>query len=85
MMAITYKGDKTATVKGYRNGKNISGKGYENGAMGTWEEDDAEAIWGKRHGNVGGGPGDLDGLIYESRIYGLALTEEEIKELIEWK
>ena len=83
MMAITYKGDKTATVKGYRNGKNISGKGYEKGAMVTWEEDDAEAIWGKRHGSVGGGPGDLDGLIYESRIYGLALTEEEIKGLKE--
>ena len=38
-------------------------------------------IWGKRHGSVGGGPGDLDCLIRESRIYGIALAEKEIKSL----
>ena len=38
-------------------------------------------IWGKRHGSVGGGSGDLDCLIRESRIYGIALTEKEIKSL----
>ena len=47
----------------------------------TWEKDDTEAIWGKRHGCVDGGSGDLDGPIYESRIYGVTLTEEEIKGL----
>ena len=83
MMAITYAGKKSPTVKGYRNGENISGKGYEKGEMITWEKGDAEVIWGKRHGGVDGGPGDIDGLIYESRIYGVALTEAEIKGLKE--
>ena len=78
MMAITYSGKKSPTVKGYRNGKNISGGGYEKGEMVTWEKDDTEVMWGKRHGSVGGGPGDMDGLIYETRIYGVALTEKEI-------
>jgi len=78
MMAVTYSGKKSPTVKGYRNGKDISGGGYEKGEMITWEKDDAEVIWGKRHGGVGGGPGDIDGLIYETRIYGVALTEKEI-------
>ena len=54
---------------------------YEKGQTITWTEDDAEVMWGKRHGNVGGGPGDLDCLIHESRIYGAVLTEKEIKSL----
>ena len=84
MMAITYSGKKSPTVRGYRNGENISGKGYEKGEMIIWEKGDAEVIWGKRHSADGkGGPGDLDGLIYETRIYGVALTEEEIKGLKE--
>ena len=84
MMAITYKGPNPLTVKGYRDGKNISGDGYEKGEIVTYKKGDAEAIWGKRHSADGKtGPGDLDCLIHESRIYATALTEDEIKGLKE--
>ena len=84
MMAITYKGPNPLTVKGYRDGKNISGDGYEKGEIVTYKKGDAEAIWGKRHSADGkSGPGDLDCLIHESRIYATALTEDEIKGLKE--
>ena len=79
MIAISYKEAKATEVKIYRNGEKIGG--YEKGPTITWTAEDAEVMWGKRHGNVGGGPGDLDCLIHESRIYGVVLTEKEIKSL----
>ena len=48
----------------------------------TFENNDAEAIWGKRHGGLGGGPGDLDAHIEDSRIYASVLSEAEIKKLL---
>ena len=82
MMAITYQGTSPLTVKGYRDGKNISGDGYKKGEIVTYKAGDAEAIWGKRHSEDGkDGPGDLDCLIHESRIYATALTEAQIKEI----
>ena len=83
-MAITYKGPNPLTVKGYRDGKNISGDGYEKGEIVTYKKGDAEAIWGKRHSADGkSGPGDLDCLIHESRIYATVLTQDAIKGLEE--
>ena len=38
-------------------------------------------IWARRNGSVGGGRGNLGRSIDESRIYGIALTEKEIKSL----
>ena len=42
---------------------------------------DAEIIWGKRHTNGLGGPGELNAHIAESRIYAVALTEAEVNEM----
>ena len=36
---------------------------------------------GKRHTNGLGGPGDLNAHIEESRIYSVALTEDEVNEM----
>ena len=79
MIAIFYQKGPEADIKIYRSGEKIGG--YKKGPTVTWTKDDAEVTWGKRHGSVGGGSGDLDCLIHESRIYGIALTEKEIKSL----
>ena len=79
-LAFTYeiKGG-TYKITGYRNGKSLGS--YEKGVISTWPTDDAEAIWGKRHTNGLGGPGELSAHIEESRIYVVALTEAEINEM----
>ena len=79
-LAFTYevKGG-TYQITGYRNGVSLGS--YEKGKIKTWRTGDAEAIWGKRHTNGLGGPGDLNAHIEESRIYAVALTEAEINEM----
>ena len=81
MMAISYENDNDiARVRIYRNGDKIGD--YTHGQFVTFANDDAEAIWGKRHGGVGGGPGDLDVHIEDSRVYAAVLSQAEIKKLI---
>jgi hypothetical protein len=79
-MAISYE-DKggQAHIKLYRNGELIGD--YTMGAIATWVKGDGEAFFGLRHGNVGGGPGNLDAHIEECRIYGAVLSQDEIKAL----
>ncbi len=81
MMAISYENDNDiARVRIYRNGDKIGD--YTHGQFVTFANNDAEAIWGKRHGGVGGGPGDLDVHIEDSRIYAAVLNQAEIRKLI---
>lgn len=81
MMAISYENDNgTAHVRIYRNGDKIGD--YAHGQFVTFANNDTEAIWGKRHGGLGGGPGDLDVQIEDSRIYAAVLSQAEIKKLI---
>ncbi len=79
-LAITYEDVKnTYEITGYRNGENLGS--FNMGDLRTWPAGDAEAIWGKRHVNGLAGPGDLNAHIEESRIYNVALTEDEIQSL----
>ncbi len=81
MLAISYENDNgTAHVKLYRNGDKIGD--YTFGQFVSFAKNDAEAIWGKRHGGLGGGPGDLDVHIEDSRIYAAVLSQAEIKKLL---
>ena len=81
MMAITYEdlGGGQVKVSGYRNGEEIGS--YNSGNFRTWPRNDAEIIFGKRHGNMPGGPGGLDALIHEAQIYGAAGTAGQIMDL----
>ena len=80
-MAISYE-DKggQAHIKIYHDGDLIGE--YTQGGIGSWEKDDAEVFFGLRHGNTGGGPGNLDALIEDARIYNQVLSQDEIKELV---
>ena len=79
-LAITYKDvKKQYEITGYRNGKSLGS--FVKGDLRTWPAGDAEAIWGKRHVNGLNGPGELNAHIEESRIYNVALTEDEIQSL----
>ncbi len=80
-MAISYEDDGgQAHIKIYHDGDVIDD--YTQGAIGSWTEDDAEVFFGIRHGNADtGGPGNLDALIEEARIYGEVLSQSEIKAL----
>lgn len=83
LMAYSYedKGGQTS-IKLYRNGE-IFGD-YTFGPIGTWVKNDTEVIFGKRHGLPAvSGPGQLDAHIYEARIYGVVLSQAEIKILRE--
>lgn len=80
-LAITYRDDnKQYEITGYRNGESLGS--FRKGELRTWPKGDAEAIWGKRHTNGLGGPGELNAHISESRIYNVALTEDEIQSLV---
>ncbi len=79
-MAYTYEDEGgQALIKLYRNGEQIGE--YKMGAIASWPAGDAEIFWGIRHGNEGGGPGNLDAQIAESRLYGTVLSQAEIKKL----
>lgn len=74
-MAITYTGGQ---ITGYRNGQQI---GQYSRALGSWNTGDAEVFFGLRHGSTAGGPGGLDALIDEARIYDEALTGAQLDAL----
>ena len=80
-LAFTYEDvGGTYKITGYRNGVSLGS--YEKGdGIEIWPSGDAEAIWGKRWTQGLSGPGDLNAHIEESRIYSVALTETEIKEM----
>lgn len=79
-IAITYKNvSNQYEITGYRNGESMGS--FTRGDLRTWPAGDAEAVWGKRHTNGLAGPGDLNAHIEESRIYNVALTEDEIETL----
>ncbi len=78
-LVITYEDvNGQYEITGYRNGESLGGFKANTGLR-TWPKDDAEAIWGKRHVNGLNGPGDLNAHIEESRIYNIALTEDEVQ------
>ena len=79
-LVITYEDVKNKyRITGYRNGKSLGS--FDMGDLRTWPAGDAEAIWGKRHVNGLAGPGNLNAHIEESRIYNVALTEDEVQSL----
>ena len=83
-MAITYDDADnvpggTMTITGYRNGVQIGQ--YNTGNGSSWSAGDAEVFFGLRHGSTGGGPGGIDALIEEGRIYNEVLTQQQISEL----
>ena len=80
-VAVTYQhlGGGRLRVAGYRNGEPIGQ--YESGNPSSWGAGDAEVFFGQRHGSTTGGPGGLDALIEEARLYSEALTASEIREL----
>ena len=79
-IAITYTNVKgNARVRLYRDG--IKFGDYTKGKLPIYSRGDTEIFWGIRHGSASGGPGHLDALIEESRIYAGVLTPEELKQL----
>lgn len=83
-LVITYKDiGGRYEVTGYRNGESLGGYEVNHGGanmdLRTWPAGNAEAIWGRRHVNGLNGPGDLNAHIEESRIYNIALTENEVQ------
>ncbi|NIT97019.1 MAG: hypothetical protein GWM91_17020, partial [Actinobacteria bacterium] len=78
MLAITYEhtGGGGLQVTGYRNGEQIGQ--YQDDQASSWNTGDAEIFFGLRHGSTGGGPGGLDALIEEGRIYGEVLSASQI-------
>ena len=79
-IVITYKlVGNLYEITGYRNGESLGS--FKKGDKRTWPAGDAEAIWGKRHVNGLAGPGELNAHIEESRIYNVALTADEVKDL----
>ena len=79
-LVITYEDVKNKyRITGYRNGESLGS--FDMGDLRTWPAGDAEAIWGKRHVNGLAGPGELNAHIEESRIYNVALTEDEVQSL----
>jgi Concanavalin A-like lectin/glucanases superfamily/Bacterial TSP3 repeat len=80
-LAITYEDVAgTARITGYRNGV-LMGT-YDSGPFATWAAGNQEIIFGKRHlSDPTNGPGALDALIHEARLYDTALTQAQIQAL----
>jgi len=81
-MAISYEdlGGGNLRVTGYRNGVQIGQ--YVTPNASSWATGDAEVFFGLRHGSTGGGPGALDALIAEGRIYNEVLSQAQIAALV---
>lgn len=80
LVVITYKNvSNQYMITGYRDGVSLGS--FTKGDLRTWSAGDSEAVWGKRHTTGLGGPGDLNAHIEESRIYNVALTDEEVMSL----
>ncbi len=79
-LVITYKDvNGQYQITGYRDGENIGS--FQQGGVQTWEKDTSEAIWGMRHsGGIANPVGpSISAHIEETRIYNIALTEEDIQ------
>jgi hypothetical protein len=73
--AIVYGSD--GSITGYRNGQ-LYGKGYEASGPITFKANQAEILFGLRHGSSADGK-LLKGKILEARLYDRALNSEEIE------
>ena len=81
-LAYTFQdtGGGNVLITGYIDGTQIGQ--YTDSPLGNWLTGDAEVIFGKRHGNPAtAGPGGLDALIHEARIYDTVLSQGEIQAL----
>jgi hypothetical protein len=81
-LAITYQdtGGGTVQITGYRNGA-LMGT-YNSPNFVTWAAGNQEVIFGKRHlSDATNGPGALDALVHEARLYDSVLTQGEIQAL----
>ncbi|KQW96742.1 hypothetical protein ASC94_07905 [Massilia sp. Root418] len=81
-MAISYQdfGNGTLRITGYRNGVSIGSYLANNAA--SWSAGDTEILFGIRHANsAASGPGGLDAVLSEARLYNTALSQAEIQAL----
>lgn len=82
LITITYEleGD-VYKITGYRNDKSMGS--FKKGDSRTWTSANAEAIWGARHtgGVVNPVSSSITADIEESRLYNVALTEDEVKQM----
>ncbi len=80
-MAITYDNQTNGSViiTGYRDGQSIGS--YTHANANTWIAGNTEILFGLRHSSGNSGPGALDALISEARIYDTALSQAEIQGL----
>jgi len=81
-LAITYAdlGGGNVQITGYRNGELMGS--YSSPNFATWAAGDQEVIFGKRHlTNATDGPGALNALIHEARLYDTVLSQSEIQAL----
>jgi hypothetical protein len=86
-LAVSYEhlGDGQLRVTGYRRGPGEEAQQigtYEIGTASNWYPEDAEIFFGKRHGNVDGGPGALNAHIEEARLYDAAVSADNIVRIL---
>ncbi|RKU11299.1 hypothetical protein C6501_12940 [Candidatus Poribacteria bacterium] len=82
LITITYRLDGGQyEITGYRNDKSMGS--FKKGDSRTWTSANAEAIWGARHsGGVANRVSEsITADIDESRIYNVALTHDEVKQM----
>ncbi|HUF61009.1 MAG TPA: hypothetical protein VMN36_02950 [Verrucomicrobiales bacterium] len=81
MMAIAHEHLANGLIRTtvYRNAENIGQ--YTTGNPSNWETGDAEVFFGKRHGNTLDGPGAINALIEEARIYNEAFSAVQIQQI----
>ena len=78
-MAISYEDDGGAHIIGYRDGEVIGD--YTQGALATWVEGNAEALFGPRALIGGTAHGWVIARVEDARIYGAVLDQDDIKAL----
>jgi hypothetical protein len=74
-LVIAY--DANGTIRAYRNGK-LYGKPYRKAELLSFQSDQAQVVFGLRHGTSPTNGRMLRGRIYEARLYDRALTAEEV-------
>jgi Concanavalin A-like lectin/glucanases superfamily len=82
-LAITYEdlGGGNVQITGYRDGTLMGS--YSSPGFVTWAAGNQEVIFGKRHlSDPVNGPGALDALIHEARLYDTALSQTQIQALV---
>lgn len=80
-LAIAYDhiGGGQMSVTGYRNG--VAMGSYITNNASSWSSGDTEVLFGIRHTSGLSGPGALDALLSEARLYDTALSQSEIQGL----